>query len=572
MMKNIIRQLGIVFLLLVTACDLDGDLQNPNEISVSGADVDLLMNGVQLDFADFFNSASGGNVTTKVTVGTEQLMRMQAMTTGFRYQTAFLPQYLDFTWEQAYRYVLINIKNLKEIASEKELGTHVAVAKVLEAYVYLTLVDLFGDIPQSEALNAATGEFNPVPDGGADVYAYAISLLDEAQVELSKVGEDAALPLKRDVYYGGSSGTEDGRDNWFQLANTLELKAWLNVSMIAGRKAEADAKMADLLANADLIDQPSENFVYKYGTVTTPVSRHPLYEQYYTPSKGGATGYISNYYLYELFNGKGIEDPRWRYYFYRQVGSLQKAREIDPKSIGCSVGAIPNHYITGGYIFCTFDPGFYGRDHGDASGTPPDGLVKTCAGAYPAAGKLDNTPLANANFHEPIVREDGGNGAGIHPIFMSFFTDFMKAEIMARANDTQAKDQLLTAVQNSIDQVRDFATSTGQVLSPGREPDADEYIDKIDELYEAASNKLDVIGREYWVACWGNGIEAYNNYRRTSAPRNPQPMLQTEPGPFMRSIVYPSVFVNLNSNESVHQKDVNTTNKVFWDTNSDDLK
>jgi hypothetical protein len=570
MMKNIIKPFGIVLLLLVTACDLDGDLQNPNEISVSGADVDLLMNGVQLDFADFFNSASGGNVTTKVTIGTEHLMRMQAITTGYRYQTAFLPQYLDFTWEQAYRYVLINIKNLKELAGEKGLETHVAVAKVMEAYIYLTLVDMFGDVPQSQALTAATGEFNPAPDGGASVYAYAISILDEAQTELSKTGEDAALPLKRDVYYGGASGTEDGRDLWLQLANTIELKAWLNLSMIPDRKGEADAKIAALLAG-DLIDDESENFVYKYGTVTTPVSRHPLYDQFYAPSKGGASGYIGNYYLYELFNGKGVEDPRWRYYFFRQVGSIQKAREIDPKSIGCNVGAIPNHYVTGGYIYCTFDPGFYGRDHGDASGTPPDGLVKTCPGAYPAAGKLDNTSLANANFHGPIVRGDGGNGGGIHPIFMSFFTDFMKAEIIARAGQN-AKLQLGVAVKNSIDQVRNFATSTGQTLSAGREPDVDTYLEKVDELYDAATNKLDVIGREYWVALWGNGIEAYNNYRRTSAPRNPQPMLQTEPGPFMRSIVYPSVFVNLNTNENVKQKNVNITNKVFWDTNADDLK
>jgi hypothetical protein len=62
-------------------------------------------------------------------------------------------------------------------------------------------------------------------------------------------------------------------------------------------------------------------------------------------------------------------------------------------------------------------------------------------------------------------------------------------------------------------------------------------------------------------------VEAYNNLRRTSAPRNLQPTLQPNPGPFLRSQIYPADYVNLN--ENAVQKDYNTTVKVFWDTNPD---
>ena len=48
-----------------------------------------------------------------------------------------------------------------------------------------------------------------------------------------------------------------------------------------------------------------------------------------------------------------------------------------------------------------------------------------------------------------------------------------------------------------------------------------------------------------------------------------QPPLQVNPGPFLRSLVFPSVYVNLNSNAT--QKDYDATNKVFWDTNPDVL-
>ena len=70
--------------------------------------------------------------------------------------------------------------------------------------------------------------------------------------------------------------------------------------------------------------------------------------------------------------------------------------------------------------------------------------------------------------------------------------------------------------------------------------------------------------KEYYIALWGNGIESYNNYRRTGKPSNMQPVLQTNPGPFIRSFLYPSVYVNLNKNAT--QKS-STAVQVFWDIN-----
>jgi len=583
-MKNtILKKIGLMFILVVSACNMDGDLENPNEIGITGADVNLLMNAIQLDFADFYSNASST---------AEPLMRMSAMTGGYRYQTAIQPQRGSLTesWRIAYQNVLVNAETMIPLAKEKNLTTHVAVARILEAYVYLTLVDLFGDVPQSEALAGPTANFNPKADAGESVYTYAISLLTEAKTELAKTGADAGAALTRDIYYGAlsdpinkpfdaPSGVAD-RTRWNALANTLELKAWVNLSMITARKAEADAKIATLLG-ADLIDTDQEAFTYKYGTATVPVSRHPLYNQYYGPTKGSASGYICNSFLYELYRGKPdptdpgdatkfTQDPRWRYYFYRQVGSIAKAYEVDPKSVGCSPGAIPDHYANGGYVFCTFDPGFYGRDHGDASGTPPDSPVITCAGVYPAGGRIDSNPIASSSYSGATIRGDGANGAGIQPIFMPCFTDFLKAEIKARGGDAGgAKTDLNNAIQKSIATVKKFASARSQSLSGGLEPSTSTYIDAVNYLYDNATNKLDVIGREFYVAAWGNGVEAYNSYRRTSAPRNMQPTLQINPGPFFRSLVYPADYVNLNSNAK--QKDVTVTNKVFWDTNPETL-
>ncbi|HMG91670.1 MAG TPA: SusD/RagB family nutrient-binding outer membrane lipoprotein [Chryseolinea sp.] len=570
-MKKIHKTIGAILVLLSISisCDLDQDLVDPNEISVDGADVNYIMNGIMLDFADFYSYASGNSVDPSGTnFGPDRLMRMRAMTTGYRYQTAAQAQYVDDTWEWAYSKVLVNIETVVPLLDEKKLTTQAGIARILKAYTYLTLVDLFGEIPASEALQGPVGNFNPVADPGENTYNTAIALLGEARTELAKTGADAgaAMAAGADNYYGGN------RAAWLRLANTLEFKAQLNLSIIPARAAEASSRIDALIAEGNLIGiaAGSTSFTYKYGTAIVPYSKHPLYRQYYQPTEGSATGYICNSFLKEIYDGKGVEDPRWRYYFYRQVGSIARANAVDPKSVGCTEGAPPNHYVTGGYEFCTFDPGFYGRDHGDASGTPPDGQVLTCTGAYPSGGRTDTNSTVNVDYYQVTKEGQGGNGAGIEPIFMTSFTDYMIAEYYARKGDNaNAKTFLLSAITKSINEVKAFCTSIGQTVPANLQPSTTAYTDAVGAMFDAAANKVKVVGREFYAASYGNGIEAYNIYRRTSAPDNMQPTLQINPGPFLRSLVYPAIYVNLNSNAT--QKDYDATNKVFWDTNPDVL-
>lgn len=63
----------------------------------------------------------------------------------------------------------------------------------------------------------------------------------------------------------------------------------------------------------------------------------------------------------------------------------------------------------------------------------------------------------------------------------------------------------------------------------------------------------------------GNGIEAYNTYRRTGKPDNIQPAVElNDPGIFVRSHWYPGA--SANNNQNITQKD-NVETPVFWDNN-----
>jgi hypothetical protein len=97
------------------------------------------------------------------------------------------------------------------------------------------------------------------------------------------------------------------------------------------------------------------------------------------------------------------------------------------------------------------------------------------------------------------------------------------------------------------------------------------YVDKVLARYDAATTndeRMEIVQQEYYIALWGNGVDAFNNYRRTGKPGRMSYTVAQAGGDMIRSFFYPSVLVNLNKN--VTQKTLDK--KVFWDTNPAILK
>ena len=96
------------------------------------------------------------------------------------------------------------------------------------------------------------------------------------------------------------------------------------------------------------------------------------------------------------------------------------------------------------------------------------------------------------------------------------------------------------------------------------------YLDFIGSVYDSSNDarKLELVIKEYYIATWGNGIESYNNYRRTGYPSNFQPTLEPESGAFYNTAFYAGSCVNNNPNVPSNVR----TRKVFWAVpNLDDL-
>jgi hypothetical protein len=175
----------------------------------------------------------------------------------------------------------------------------------------------------------------------------------------------------------------------------------------------------------------------------------------------------------------------------------------------------------------------------------------------------------------------GGLGAGISPIWLSSFTNFLEAEAalsLGLTDNGTARAQLQAGVTASINKVTAFPASIGVTPSATYAANAAQitaYINLVLAQYDAAAttaDQLNVVETEYYIALWGNGIEAYNNLRRTGMPTNLQLAVTTpNPGVFEYSFYYPSVYINLNLNHEA-QKTVGGAgpdSHVFWDNNPD---
>ena len=137
---------------------------------------------------------------------------------------------------------------------------------------------------------------------------------------------------------------------------------------------------------------------------------------------------------------------------------------------------------------------------------------------------------------------------------------------LVAGNTAEASSLLNQAMTRQIAKVQSFGsldTSADLSFAPSA-TEVSDYITGVVSAFDAAdeASRWDILGEQVLIGFFGNGIDPYNFYRRTGAPTTVQPNIEPNPGNFMRSMYYPAVSVNANSN--VSQKDTNAE-PVFWD-------
>jgi len=555
--NNLIKMLVLCGGLFFASCETtELDLtQNPNALSPVDADPDFYMNSIQLSYAYLMESF--GNTAGAVT-------RIDYMS-GRDYANAYQPGSFNGRWSSAYQTIMQDIREMNVIADESGLTHHKGIGQFIEAHILMTLVDFFGDVPYTEAFQGAAN-LNPVADSGASVYAVALGLLDSAIANFNSdaLGEPRWTSTVTDPFYDGDWTA------WTKAANTLKMNAYMNTRNVDGSSV---ANFNAIVASGNYIATTADDMQFRWGTLAVqPDSRHPRYRNSYTSTGGGS--YMSNSLMdymrggpdggYSIGAGEFYADPRIMFYYHRQTNPTPGIDgDANEEVLECGLQNAPAHYA--GYVFCANPQGWWGRDHGNDNGIPPDGFLRTLAGVYPAGGKLDDWSYGGQT-------DGAGNaGNGVTPILLASWQDFLIAEAeLVSGDEVAAKNAMFVGIQKSMDKVLNFYPRTERfdaimdIYFGGLAFVEQQFYARISDEWDAAANVMDVLGMQSFVAQYGNGLGAYNFYRRTGFPTTLQPNIEPNPGGFIRSFYYPADHANNNSN--ISQK-TGVTDPVFWDNN-----
>ncbi|MFT5753206.1 MAG: hypothetical protein ACI924_000414 [Flavobacterium sp.] len=220
-----------------------------------------------------------------------------------------------------------NTANLSNIINTEfpNYENHVAIAKICKTYYFQYLVDLYGDIPYSEA-HQGVANITPSYDNAKAVYRdlyvqldEAIALIDNSPAANSVGGEDAV--------FGGDMA------RWKQFANTMKLRLLLRQSdlAIAGTDSETTTYVADkfaTLAGASFLDVDATlNPGYSDARADT---QNPFYGTMYNLD-GTVTVFFRQYKASErnAINLNSTSDPRRSRLFSLVGGSVVGVKQGD---------------------------------------------------------------------------------------------------------------------------------------------------------------------------------------------------------------------------------------------------
>lgn len=515
--------------------DINIDPNNPAHVTTS-----QLLTAGQVAMVNSFGIGSPG-LSTPTSILVHQTVQRGSVDSynvsgeDFQIQTA---------WANLYSNALQDFKVIIEQATEENNPHFAGVAKILTAYSFSMMVDMWGDIPFTEALMGADAQF-PKFDDDATIYPQLFQMIDEGIADLAR-DEGVSPGPTDDVIYGGDL------DKWRKFAKTLKLKMYNQIRLVEDVSAQVNA----LIAEGDLMEDEGDDFELWYGSSVAPDDRNPAFVLEYTP--GNRPSYISPYF-YEILTDKsglndvlsGISDPRVPYYWFDQLAPDEEAQ--NPTEY---------HVVAEGFLSIWF------ASQGINQGFQQD-RSQTVLGLYPFGGRFDDGEGGEVDLSGPV----SGPGDSPQRLLTYYSMLYTQAELSLTEPGVTGdpRTHFEDAMYASFDKVNSIADEAGVPLID--EADITAYVDAVLAKYDAADNtgKLELIMTEKWIASFGFAMDSYTDYRRTGFPvmfdpnSDPLSFTVTSRG-YPVSLAY-NVPSSLNLNQNAPEQKNVTTDRIFWDPN-----
>jgi hypothetical protein len=553
-------------LLLGTGCkkylDVNTNLNNPTVVPVS-----TLITSAEITTGTSLSMGSG------LSAGLSVYMH-QASTREASDQYGITGNYYVVTssWSGLYN----ALKNLDVVISQ---GTtegrfkYVGMAKILKAYIFSQMVDVWGDIPFSEFDQFKAGIKQPKFDASATIYPQLFTMIDAGIADINNTAANPSGPGSDDIIYKGNTA------NWIKAANTIKLKLYTQIRKVQNVTPQVTALLA---SPATLIAANSEMFVIPFGPLGATDDRNNGFSDYTASQRGQDV----SPWFYEILKGypnlfgaypnlfANIPDPRMPYYIYNQI-KYSSAMSTTPTN--------QTDYRDTAFISLVF--GSIGPNRNGAQQN-----YQSLFGIYPVGGRYDDLLGGVAS---------SSSGTGAAPYRMITYADrlYLEAELIntgtvatgdARAVFSNALTQSFSQVDYVI---TTYVKPTQTVPVLATQATVTNYKNAVLALYDAGTiaKKLEYIMTEKWISSVGSNVDQYTDYRRTGYPiifdpKNPamapggfvQPPVNGNPNKvpqdkvqvtrsneFPLSLPWSQTEININSNAPA-QKPLPIVYKPFW--------
>ncbi|MBB2954016.1 MULTISPECIES: SusD/RagB family nutrient-binding outer membrane lipoprotein [unclassified Sphingobacterium] len=207
-------------------------------------------------------------------------------------------------WQSWYVNTAVNIDPLIESATKVGAYHYIGVAKLIKAWGFGYMADLYGMLPYDEfdKVNNLTPKF----DDGEYVYTKILALIDEAILDLSKEQASGAAPLSAgDIFNKGNV------QNWLKLAYGLKARFLNHYSKLPTYNAQA---VLDALEKAPILNDESTIIQYIDETATTSDQSKASLQWGNTGTSARITqlyyNYITNNYHGAPSGNANVIDPR----------------------------------------------------------------------------------------------------------------------------------------------------------------------------------------------------------------------------------------------------------------------
>ncbi|QKG57758.1 SusD/RagB family nutrient-binding outer membrane lipoprotein [Hymenobacter sp. BRD128] len=475
-MKKLIPFIALAALLGGSSCSekyLDQINTNPNAASANNLDPNYLLTDGELTFAN---------------TGYGQLLyeapAIQGLASTFNYygngdkyvNAGGFTGYQALIFSQGYT-ALSRLQQAISVANAQSATRYanvIAISNIMKVMIFQRITDTYGDVPYSQAVQAASGIVTPQYDKQQDIYPALLTQLDAAITSLNSTGAKAT----GDLLYGGDV------TQWKKLGYSLMVRVAMRMTKVNPALAKTYTEKA---AAAGTMTGTSDNAIVKtdisYGDTQNATTNALLTTDDFREVKWSKTiiDYLRN-----------TSDPRLGAIAeIPQPGAGNNANQALPGDNTPSLQrGLPNGYdLTGG----------------------ANDIRKRADYPGPTGSGSDQAPLGN--YSRPRLQVYIQRNA---PIYLLTYaeTELLLAEAASRGWSVGAD-----AATHYANGLRSALESLGQFSTNAAIPTA-----TITAFVAAnplgAANPLQQINEQYWLeTCTTfNFIEAWTNWRRSGYP------------------------------------------------------